>query len=111
MWLLEMQTQQWFWVPPDAQRLWLAAAAIVLYALFCFAFRPSRRSARGMHRATDLPAGGKTPFLVTFASQTGFAEQLAWQTADALRGAGLPISVEPLAALGPERLSTAERAL
>ncbi|MEB0259933.1 flavodoxin domain-containing protein, partial [Undibacterium sp. 5I1] len=35
--------------------------------------------------------------MIAFASQSGFAEQLAWKTAGQLQAAGLPVRVRPLA--------------
>lgn len=50
-------------------------------------------------------------WLVGFASQSGFAEQLAWQSAGQLQAAGLPVQVRPLAELTEKDLHQAERAL
>lgn len=50
-------------------------------------------------------------WLVGFASQSGFAEQLAWQTAGQLQAAGLPVQVRPLAELTENDLHQAERAV
>jgi sulfite reductase (NADPH) flavoprotein alpha-component len=50
-------------------------------------------------------------WLVLFASQSGFAEQLAWQTAGQLQAAGLPVEVQPLARVALSRLGQTSRAL
>lgn len=50
-------------------------------------------------------------WLIGFASQSGFAEQLAWQSAGQLQAAGLPVQVRPLAELGEVELRQARRAL
>ena len=50
-------------------------------------------------------------WLIGFASQSGFAEQLAWQTAGQLQAAGLPVRVQPLAAVSEEDLQQASNAL
>ena len=50
-------------------------------------------------------------WLIGFASQSGFAEQLAWQTAGHLQAAGLPVRVQPLAAVSEEDLQQASNAL
>ncbi|MEG0861659.1 MAG: sulfite reductase flavoprotein subunit alpha [Pseudomonas sp.] len=50
-------------------------------------------------------------WLVGFASQSGFAEQLAWQSAGQLQAAGLPVQVRPLAELTESDLNQAQRAL
>ncbi|WP_416771811.1 PepSY domain-containing protein [Pseudomonas sp. RHF3.3-3] len=50
-------------------------------------------------------------WLVGFASQSGFAEQLAWQTAGQLQGAGLSVRVQPLAEVGERQLCESRHAL
>ena len=55
---------------------------------------------------TDAPS-----WLIGFASQSGFAEQLAWQTAGQLQAAGLPVRVEPLGSVSQQDLQQASNAL
>ena len=55
---------------------------------------------------SDAPA-----WLIGFASQSGFAEQLAWQTAGQLQAAGLPVKVQPLGSVSEEDLRQSEHAL
>lgn len=50
-------------------------------------------------------------WLIGFASQSGFAEQLAWQTAGQLQSAGLPVRVQPLATIKEDDLQHAGNAL
>ncbi|MBV4492858.1 PepSY domain-containing protein [Pseudomonas oryzicola] len=50
-------------------------------------------------------------WLIGFASQSGLAEQLAWQSAGQLQAAGLPVQVRALAELGENDLRQARRAL
>ena len=50
-------------------------------------------------------------WLIGFASQSGFAEQLAWQTAGQLQAAGLPVRVEPLANVSEDDLQQSSNAL
>ncbi|WP_185057909.1 flavodoxin domain-containing protein, partial [Pseudomonas fluorescens] len=59
-----------------------------------------------MQTASDVPA-----WLIGFASQSGFAEQLAWQTASQLQAAGLPVKVQPLAAVSEQDLRESSNAL
>jgi sulfite reductase (NADPH) flavoprotein alpha-component len=56
--------------------------------------------------ASDVPA-----WLIGFASQSGFAEQLAWQTAGQLQAAGLPVKVQRLADVTEQDLSQSQHAL
>ncbi|WP_339546388.1 sulfite reductase flavoprotein subunit alpha [Pseudomonas sp. RA_35y_Pfl2_P32] len=73
-----------------------------------------RRKKRQVQQArNDLaPATGDAPaWLIGFASQSGFAEQLAWQTASQLQAAGLPVKVQPLAAVSEQDLRDSRHAL
>ncbi|MCI3208391.1 MULTISPECIES: sulfite reductase flavoprotein subunit alpha [Pandoraea] len=49
--------------------------------------------------------------LIGYASQSGVAEGLAWQTAGMLQGAGVPAQIQPLARIGQAQLGAARRAL
>ncbi|WP_285402280.1 sulfite reductase flavoprotein subunit alpha [Luteibacter sp. ME-Dv--P-043b] len=57
----------------------------------------------------DLADG--RPWLIAFASQSGFAEQLAWRTAGQLQAAGLPVQVHPVARVDSGMLADARHAL
>lgn len=65
----------------------------------------SARKGLGSNRS-DAPA-----WLIGFASQSGFAEQLAWQTAGQLQAAGLPVKVRSLGSVSEEDLRQSEHAL
>lgn len=66
------------------------------------------RAARGSVAANS---GNGDSWLIGFASQSGLAEQLAWQSAGQLQAAGLPVQVRALAELGEADLRQARRAL
>ena len=51
------------------------------------------------------------PWLITYASQTGVSEQLAWRTATALQEARQPVSVKAVQQLSLEDLQQAEQVL
>lgn len=51
------------------------------------------------------------PWLITYASQTGVAEQLAWRTATSLQEAQHPTTVKPIQQLTPQDLQQAEQVL
>ena len=73
-----------------------------------------RRKQRQVRAARNALAPSDTQgksWLVGFASQSGFAEQLAWQSAGQLQAAGVPVQVRPLAELTENDLNHAERAL
>lgn len=113
MWLLEVQAAQWLWVPPSAMRVATAVAVILLYVFFCFALKRmwERKHRSPVAALTPINGSSQPPTLVAFASQTGFAEELAWQTSEALRAAGVSTIVESLAAISRDRLATVSRAL
>ena len=69
--------------------------------------RQVREARKGLNPAGDTGNG----WLVGFASQSGFAEQLAWQSAGQLQAAGLAVRVQPLATLTETDLQQAQRAL
>lgn len=93
----------------------LAGLVLLAYAALCLAIvlRERRRRRLAQHDAQALmpAAEGSAPVLVAFASQTGFAEELAWRSARLLHTAGLPVRVLPLGELTFEALSDTERAL
>lgn len=61
-----------------------------------------RLAAEGLALA---PATSGEPVLVAYASQTGNAQRLAWQTATALHEGGAAVDVKSLAQLAPEALA------
>ncbi|KAF1048948.1 MAG: Sulfite reductase [NADPH] flavoprotein alpha-component [Xylophilus sp.] len=93
----------------------LAGAAVLLYGLLCaaIAWREHRCRAQARAAAAALaPArDGVTPLLVAFASQTGHAEEIAWETARLLHAAGEPVDVRPLDDVDAAVLAAAGRAL
>ncbi len=72
--------------------------------------RRKKRAARAA-RGNLAASGGDDSWLIGFASQSGFAEQLAWQSAGQLQAAGLPVRVEPLASLDGAALAQSRNAL
>ena len=67
------------------------------------------RAARAQAPIADAAAAA--PVLIGFASQSGTAERIAWQTAGTLQAAGMPVSVAPLGQLTAGQLAAAGRAL
>ena len=93
-------------------RFVLATALIATYIVFTVAIlRAHKRKAQRTHIASEAASGQRAPLLVVYASQTGYAEQIAKQTAQALQTANIPSRVRSLADLSVEELSAAERAL
>jgi sulfite reductase (NADPH) flavoprotein alpha-component len=104
-------------------RFVLAAGLIATYIVFTVAvLRAHRRRAERAHAIAGADEGEGTgastgagaasaPMLIAYASQTGYAEQIARQTAQALQAANVPSRVRSLADLSVEELSGTERAL
>ncbi|SOY69492.1 Putative sulfite reductase (NADPH) flavoprotein alpha-component [Cupriavidus taiwanensis] len=87
----------------------MAAGVAAAYAGFCGAVVAHHRQRRA--RVAALAGSGDCVTLVVYASQTGFAEQLALQTATALQGAGMPVQLLSLAELDGRRLQACRQAL
>ncbi|HEY0914858.1 MAG TPA: hypothetical protein VGE22_08315, partial [Solimonas sp.] len=78
----------------DGQRVLKASAVIFAWLLLCTFIAWSRARAR---RRLRMPApAGSSPILVAYASQTGFAQRLALQTAQSLQASGAPVQLYPL---------------
>ncbi|MDP3815670.1 sulfite reductase flavoprotein subunit alpha [Pseudomonas sp.] len=73
--------------------------------------RRKQRAVAAARGALGAPAQNAGSWLIGFASQSGFAEQLAWSTAGQLQAAGLAVSVQPLARLDEQALRQARNAL
>ncbi len=99
---------------PQMRLVW-AAVVLLVYAGFCAGLvlhrRALRRRAQREAAALMPAADGATPVLVAYASQTGYAEQMAWQTARMLHTAGVPALLRPLGEVTAEELLRTERAL
>ncbi len=94
----------------ETARLVGAAASVAAYAGLCVAvlLNERRKAAAETSRARALAGSGSTrPLLIAHASQTGAAEQLAWQTAQALHGSALAVRVAPLGTLTADDLAGA----
>lgn len=92
-----------------------AVATVLCYALMCgaVAWRHRQRQQEAQRRVDALlPATPGAPaWWVAYASQTGQAEALALQTAQALHTAGVPVRLAPLSQLSLEDLQQADRLL
>ncbi|MDF3934921.1 sulfite reductase flavoprotein subunit alpha [Pseudomonas citronellolis] len=72
--------------------------------------RRKKKAAQAARVELDGAAAGDA-WLVGYASQSGFAEQLAWQSAGQLQAAGHAVRVEPLARLDRQQLEATRNAL
>ncbi|MBV7573342.1 sulfite reductase flavoprotein subunit alpha [Pseudomonas sp. PDM32] len=73
--------------------------------------RRKKRQIKDARQGLVTPADDAPAWLIGFASQSGFAEQLAWQTAGQLQAAGLPVKVQPLADVSERDLQDSNNAL
>lgn len=99
----------------STQRIVAACIAVVLYALLCscIVYRQRRKQALAKQAAAALTPAleGAVSWVIGYASQTGNAEQLAWQTARMLHTAGVPARIAQLSQLHADELQRTERAL
>ncbi|HTD04304.1 sulfite reductase flavoprotein subunit alpha [Undibacterium sp.] len=98
----------------QAGRLFTAALLALAYLAFCFVtYIKSRNKHRRALQLTAAPDGGsgQALTLVAYASQTGYAEQIALQTAQALQAGGMPVQLLSLAKLDRNALAAASRIL
>ena len=94
--------------------MFLASAAMPVFFVTGWLLYLDRRRKKRAVRAARSEVGGALSgdsWLIGFASQSGFAEQLAWQTAGQLQAAGHPVQVQPLAKLDGPMLQQADKAL
>ena len=73
--------------------------------------RRKKRQVRDARKDLGANSSEAPAWLIGFASQSGFAEQLAWQTAGQLQAAGLPVKVQPLGSVSQDDLRQSENAL
>lgn len=99
---------------PGRILMMLASAAMPLFFITGWLLyldrRRKKRAVQAARGALGQTAEGEG-WLVGFASQSGFAEQLAWQSAGQLQAAGIPVRVEPLSRLDADSLSRTQKAL
>ena len=96
--------QRWLWAV-GALVLWLALIAVIVWRE-----RRARAAARAQSDAL-AGAGEGQSVLIAYASQTGFAEELAWMTARALSDGGVGARVVSFADLDLQTLKATDRAL
>ena len=98
---------------PETRRHAAAGAVALSWVAFCglIASRQALRKRAERREAAALAAGSGEPVLVAFASQTGFAEELALATAKALTAGGAPVTLRDLSTVTAADLAAAGRAL
>ena len=107
--LSRLQAGGWWTASPLADRWTGATITVFAYAAFCAVILWRSRPRRQRDEASAAP--GSSFILVAYASQTGFARQLAERTAESLRQSGLAVKLRALGEVDGELLATVERAL
>lgn len=109
--LLPLHDDVWWYGAPRAGRWAFAAFAVMLYVAFCGALWWRTSSASREARLLPATSSASTGILVAWASQTGFAQQIAERTADSLAKAGVAVQLCELSNIDASTLGTHERAL
>ncbi len=104
------QTDAWWLASPRLGNWLLAALVVLAYLGLCAAIISS---ARTQSRSASIGEGdsGAETLLLSWASQTGFAQQLAEHTAEALRAGGVAVRALPLHRVDADVLRSHRRAL
>lgn len=93
--LQRLHSDGWWIAPPSGARWWAAAGTIAIYLGFCgwllWRSRPNRHPIE-----TSTGATAQETVLVIYASQTGYAQQLAERTFASLRQAGVPATLRAI---------------
>jgi len=108
-----LHTGEFFGMPGRIAMAIASAGMPVFFVTGLLLYFDRRRKKRAA-KSARIPLGrcsGSGGWLIGFASQSGFAEQLAWQTADQLQAAAVPVRVQPLAQLDAQQLRRADNAL
>lgn len=105
-----LQSGDWWPAMPRADRWIGAAIALSAYFLFCAGLL-WRSRVRRTSDDTSSTAGGNSSVLVVYASQTGFAQQLAERSAENLRSTGLAVKLRAIGEVDGAMLANAGRAL
>jgi len=101
-----MNVSSWPLFADGARLSWAAAIVVAYFAASAWFMRSLWR-----RRPAVIASGTSAATLIAYASQTGFAEQVATQTAKSLRTAGTEIRVASLAELRAEDLPGVQQAL
>lgn len=109
--LTQWQAEALSWTSPGRGRWWAAGLLVTAYVGFVINVALSRARSARKHALPSLSETERGEWLVAFASQTGFAEQLARRSWEALREAGLRADLAVLGTLNAKRLANYRRVL
>ena len=98
--------ETWWLAAPRPTRAWMALATLLAYVAWCLMLWW-----RGRPPKDDAGNDGEPPVLVVWASQTGFAQQLAERSAQALRDGGCKVRLRALDEVDAALLASTQKAL
>ncbi|MGB3392315.1 MAG: sulfite reductase subunit alpha [Stenotrophomonas sp.] len=98
--------ETWWLAAPLPARAWTALAALLAYTTWCLVLWW-----RGRPPKDDTDNDGEPPVLVVWASQTGFAQQLAERSAQSLREGGCTVRLRALDDVDAAMLAATRKAL
>ncbi len=108
-----LHTGEYFGLPGRILMM-LASLSMPLFFITGWLLYLDRRRKKREIRAARAGVGGAAGaqgWLIGFASQSGFAEQLAWRAAGQLQAAGVPVQVRPLMRVDEQALRQTRNAL
>lgn len=103
-----------FFLPLPAQRQFSTALVVISYLSFCLqTMRRHKDELAAQHKgfSSELDQSNEQSILIAYASQTGFAEQIALKTAQHLQDAGMTVAISSMASIKLETLSKSSRML
>lgn len=114
--MFPLHSGSFFGLPGRIVVLLASAGMSVFFVTGWMLYLDRRRKKRALRAAREVlqsapPASHAAPWLIGFASQSGFAERLAWQAAGHLQSAGVPVQVRSLAQLDAAQLQQSRHAL
>lgn len=86
--------------------VWAIVIALTYLAICAWFLRPVWR-----RKTASIASADRDTTLIAYASQTGFAEQLAERTASSLRTAGMPVRLAPTGQISADTLASVQQAL
>lgn len=104
--IYELHTGEWFGLPGRIINM-LASSLMVLFTVTGFLLYLDRRKKKRMAKLAAEGVGNEQrlcDYLIVYASQTGTAERLAWNTAMLLKAGGVRVRVKPISALDTRTL-------
>ena len=102
-----------YWPDQAPARAFAAGATVLAYLFFCgiFFLRHKKNSPAAAPEILPADSAAADGICIAYASQTGYAEQLAQQTALSLQEAGMQVQLLPLAQLSRALLQQAKKIL